>query len=170
MIGALATLVLAGCSASDPAQPGSTTGGKDEIYRGKTIRQWIELLQNKDLQTANEATSTLVSIGRPAIPGLVEVLEKREPTVCFKAAIILGRMGPEAKSAVPALVKTMPDKKSQHSVIVALGEIGPDAAEAIQATSLTFPLPTDSFAWTRKVRMPCICFSWPCSTQTATCV
>jgi hypothetical protein len=50
------------------------------------------------------------------------------------AAYELGRMGPAAKSAVPALMRTARDHGSsggRGAAIAALGQIGPDAREAV---------------------------------------
>ena len=51
------------------------------------------------------------------------------------AAELLGRIGPEARQAVPALMEAMkaPDSVLCACAIEALGEIGPDAKQAIPA-------------------------------------
>ena len=63
---------------------------------------------------------------------------ERESTVwepSAQAAELLGRIGPEAHQAVPALIEAMktPDRILCGCAIEALGEIGPDARQAIPA-------------------------------------
>lgn len=49
------------------------------------------------------ALDALAAIGEPAIPALTEILQHREEWLCIGAAKALGRIGPAARTAVPAL-------------------------------------------------------------------
>jgi HEAT repeat protein len=54
----------------------------------------------------------------------------------FHAATALGRIGPDAKEAVPGLVDLLKDKKlgpARRVAAEALGAIGPDAKNAVPA-------------------------------------
>jgi hypothetical protein len=51
------------------------------------------------------APEALSKIGEAAIPALVEILERGESTCRWAAADVLGRMGPAARAALPALRK-----------------------------------------------------------------
>ena len=46
-------------------------------------------------------------------------------------ASILGRMGPEAKAAVPALTKMLSSQDDRGAAVDALGQIGPGAKTAV---------------------------------------
>jgi HEAT repeat protein len=81
---------------------------------------------------------SLVRIGGPAVPALLEVLNgpDRDMRVC--AAAVLGKIGPAARAAVPALIRTIehPDTDRQAVIlrsfaISALGQIGSEARAAV---------------------------------------
>lgn len=65
------------------------------------------------------------------IPALVNLL--KDPTKRSAAIIALGKLGPRAKDAVPALIALIPESKFGvlGAIAKALGEIGPDAKAAI---------------------------------------
>lgn len=68
------------------------------------------------------------------IKKLVGNLNNDDPYIRRQAAVDLGRMGPKAKSAVPALIEAFEkeETRSVHVFIIrAFGQIGPDAKEAI---------------------------------------
>jgi HEAT repeat protein len=59
-------------------------------------------------EVRREAALALGSIGAAApasVPGLIDGLDNREPSVAAGAAYALGRIGPQAKAAEPALVR-----------------------------------------------------------------
>jgi HEAT repeat protein len=68
-----------------------------------------------------------------AIPSLIQSLKQRDPTARSRAAIALGKMGPEAKEAVPALTAALKDRdvSVKAAAAHALGKIGPDAKGAL---------------------------------------
>ena len=71
-----------------------------------------------------------------ALPALVERLKAEKPVDRMEAAAALGRLGPGAKAATPALVAAFPPEKdpfARRAMIAALGAIGPDAREAAPA-------------------------------------
>jgi HEAT repeat protein len=81
---------------------------------------------------------SLGRIGGPAVPALLEVLNgpDRDMRVC--AASVLGKIGPAARAAVPALIRAIepPDTDGQvrglrRQVITALGRIGSEARAAV---------------------------------------
>ena len=83
---------------------------------------------------------SLVRIGGPAVPALVEILNgpNRDMRVC--AAEALGKIGPAARSAVPSLIRAIerPEPKHEPEILVAyairaLGRIGPEANAAVPA-------------------------------------
>ena len=78
----------------------------------------------------------LSEIGAPAIPTLIKAIHQEGFRRREKAAIILGHIGPAAKSAVPDLITAL--KEDEHPRVRrasahALGKIGPGAKAAIPA-------------------------------------
>lgn len=67
------------------------------------------------------------------IPFFIEELENDSPASAG-AAIALGKLGPEAKPALPVLIKRIDDgnRYTQREVILAIGNIGgPEARKAV---------------------------------------
>jgi HEAT repeat protein len=93
-----------------------------------------EAMRSADMETAANAAEALGSLGEPAVPALVDALkiERIRPSV----ARILGRLGPAAKQAVPALAEIVrrDDRvPARCEALMALGAIGPDAAPSVPA-------------------------------------
>ena len=65
------------------------------------------------------AALALAAIGKPAVEGLRDVLKEKKESVRAEAIMALGRIGPNAESAVPDLMKLLGDKSDR---------IGRDAA------------------------------------------
>src|SRR5262245_1029937 len=65
----------------------------------------------------------------------VKILKSGNPAAQIEATDVLGRFGPAAKSAVPALVDALKstDAKVQWHAARALGMMGPEAADAVPA-------------------------------------
>jgi HEAT repeat protein len=85
---------------------------------------------------------SLVRIGGPAVPALIEVLKGPDWKMRVCAAETLGRIGPVARDAVPSLLRAIehPDtdphaKILSHYAVQALGRIGPEAKAAVSTLS-----------------------------------
>ncbi len=81
---------------------------------------------------------SLVRIGGPAVPALLDVLRGPDLKMRVCAADVIGRIGPAANAAVPLLIGAIehPDADPhaeifRHYVVQALGRIGPDAQAAV---------------------------------------
>lgn len=89
------------------------------------------------------ATDMLVEMGQVAmaVPPLMEALQAPDPNRRNKAANLLGRIGPEAKSSVGALTEALGDTNTQvrMSAARALGKIGPAARAAVPRLLETRP-------------------------------
>lgn len=72
------------------------------------------------------AKPTLVHIGQPAVPALIEALNNPSSHISEGAAIVLGQMGARAKDAVPALVNTLRRGPKEAPLM-----LRPQAAEAL---------------------------------------
>ena len=92
----------------------------------------IEALSDDDGYVAVEVALILAKLGAPALGELANALSGARARQRRMAAFALGRIGPEAKSAVPALVQALGDKTEavQVNAIDALASIGDQAAIA----------------------------------------
>jgi HEAT repeat protein len=83
------------------------------------------------------AAHALAGIGPPVVPELIAVFRGRRAGTNQRrgAAVALGLIGPDAKDAIPALVRALRDKSPlvRSEAAVALGKIGPDADEVVEA-------------------------------------
>jgi len=75
------------------------------------IPELIEALKYEDLRTY--AAQGLLDIGPETIPELIRALEGEYGPVRAYAAWILGKMGPDAKAAIPALTEALWDRDKQ---------------------------------------------------------
>jgi HEAT repeat protein len=82
--------------------------------------------------------NALQKIGPTAVPALVEVLKSRHKSARCLTAWALGKIGPQAKEAAPALLRLLDSKDDEsRAAAEALGDIGPGAKEAIPALMRT---------------------------------
>ena len=74
----------------------------------------FELLHNEvDRDAARDALRQIDTVGPEAIPVLIKSLESEESRVRFYAVFFLGKLGPEAKEALPALQKLKREDSSR---------------------------------------------------------
>lgn len=99
-----------------------------------TIPIWNKAMEDADVTTIQHALDALASLGTPAVPRLIEFLEKHE-VLRVEAAYTLGQMGPVAAPATGALAKLVADEDLNVATeaILALGKIGPGAKDAVPA-------------------------------------
>lgn len=95
----------------------------------------IKTLHHTDRYPAAKAVEELVQVGVPAVPSLIEVLGDNDAVAVARAAETLGKIGPSAKSAVPALERTLKHKLPVVRVqsAQALKLFGADAQPAANA-------------------------------------
>jgi len=81
------------------------------------------------------SAEALSNIGKPAVPGLVKILEKSEPEAQANAAHALGLIGERAKPAIPALIKSLQNSNPlvRSSVIPALVDVNPKDQKVLDA-------------------------------------
>lgn len=80
------------------------------------------------------AAGALANIGPSALPPLIHALKDDNPCLRYAASVALGDMGPEARPAVPSLIKILEkdsDDAVRFQVSRTLGDIG--SADAIPA-------------------------------------
>ena len=91
-------------------------------------------MKDADATTVRHALDALAALGEPAVPNLVDILEKHKE-LRVEAAYTLGQMGPAAAAATDALAKLVADEDLHLATeaILALGKIGPAAKDAVPA-------------------------------------
>lgn len=91
----------------------------------QSANSYIEQLKTTDEQQHSQTIESLVSLGKSAVPALIDALQNQDPAVRNGAAIALGKIGKDANEAVPALKKALDDKDFQvrSSAMQALGVI-----------------------------------------------
>jgi len=104
---AVAPLIAAFGSNSPHRNLSFSKGGKDG---GTSIRTVIK--------------DTLGEIGEPAVPALIEALENSDPLIRRNAIGALGRIGPRAAAAIPALVHALEKDNDATVRLNALGDLG----------------------------------------------
>ena len=96
----------------------------------------VEALWDTDEAVRALVTSELVDMGESAVPALVDAVADDDlVNLRRRAAEVLGRMGPHARSAVPTLVEALADGDAylRYRAAGALERIGPGASEAVPA-------------------------------------
>lgn len=104
----------------------------DELLAGMERQIRNRYLSGPD--PALTSLSALVKLGAPAVPALVKAMEDPQYTNSDWVVEVLARMGPEAKEAVPALLRRLESDTTTEAVqcatIVAKWKIDGDAAFA----------------------------------------
>lgn len=113
----------------------------------KTAQQWGDDLRSQDPKTRRAAADRLKRMNRealPALPVVIETIEKYRTPEVEVCLLLLTRLGPEARDAVSALIALLGDTsltKEQTMLrlgaAMALGAIGPEANSALPALRKT---------------------------------
>ncbi len=92
---------------------------------------WEKAFKDMNEETAGNALTAVASLGAAAVPRLIEGLKHEQLRIPLAEA--LGRIGPAAAPAAPALAKLMTDKSAPvvMAAATALAAIGPDAKAAV---------------------------------------
>lgn len=128
---ALSLVVCMGCKKGE--QPVAEIDVKAELAKSKGGTK----VESSGMAAALQRRTAIVKQGVKAVPALIEGLGDPDKYIRAEAATILGEIGPDAKEAVPKLVKCMKSEEKfsieQSCAAEALGKIGPTAKEAISA-------------------------------------
>jgi len=117
----------------------------EPLYEGRPLRVWLRELDDFDTTKKHKALRVVEGIGTNGIPDLIRMLKLKDPTsksdtelvgnwICrWNAAHTLGQLGPQARSAIPHLVKSLEDRvpEVRYFSAQALGRIGPEAKDAV---------------------------------------
>jgi len=87
-------------------------------------------MSNTGLSIYDFVKKAIVKIGKPTVPGLVELLGDPEWFVRLAAAEVLGEIGPEASEAGPALTELM--MEDDPSVPQCVQEVATEALKKVQ--------------------------------------
>jgi HEAT repeat protein len=92
---------------------------------------WDKALRDADETTVRYALDALVQLGPGGVPALVDALRFKKLRIYVVPT--LGRIGPDAAAATPALAALIFDKDDRvsHEAVLALARIGPRAKEAV---------------------------------------
>ena len=95
---------------------------------------WEEAMKDADAKTVYHALDALATLGEPAVPRMVGLLETHDQ-LRVEVTYVLGQMGPAAAPATDALAKLVADEDLQLATeaALALGKIGPAAKDAVPA-------------------------------------
>ncbi len=101
----------------------------------QALRGLTAFLRHTDALVRVEAVRALGGRGVEALGWLVPLLEDAESAVRREAATVLGKFGPTARSAVPALAALLKEDEARvrTAATVALGQIGTSAGAAVPA-------------------------------------
>jgi HEAT repeat protein len=99
------------------------------------------LLKDEDKGVIESVGEAFAKMGKPAVPALSEMLKMGDPLVKKTSALALGKIGPDAKDAVPALIAAFkaetPRPRMQSGslrmvYVETFAQIGPNAKAAIK--------------------------------------
>src|SRR3990172_3464313 len=96
-------------------------------------RELMAAIRYREFEAVVEAVRPLKTAtgNEEAVELLVAALEAPGAEVRRRAAYALGELGPEAKGAIGALIKSFGDHGARAAAIAALGKIGPEAVPAL---------------------------------------
>lgn len=104
-----------------------------KIHDERAVRYLVEFLS--DSKTQHSAIDSLKRLGPtalPAVPALRKLLRSaKNGQLQLRVALVLGEIGPEARSALPDLIAALHNPGAAGGVAYALGQWGPDAWEAV---------------------------------------
>jgi len=93
-----------------PNSQAEPQGNADQVkYEGRTIDEWMAQWDSRVSDNIDAATNALIKIGRPAVPAMIEEIERRS-NHGWHAMGVLSKMGPEAEEAIPWLIEAALDK------------------------------------------------------------
>jgi HEAT repeat protein len=131
-------VVVAALGAAAWYEPTRTVRGwahGEPFYDGRSASGWAERLASSDPKDLSEAPERLVAGKADALPVLTRLLTWRDPTVRWKAADALGKIGPPAAESAPALAERLkdPDPYVRRVAAQSLGAINSPHPDVIYA-------------------------------------
>ena len=120
----------------------------------QSANSYIQQLKTANEQQRSQTIESLASLGKTAVPALIDALQNQAPAVRNGAAIALGKIGKDATAAVPALKKTLDDKDFQvrSSAMQALGFIDRQAVVPFLVEELSSEKAWERYSATHALR------------------
>lgn len=103
----------------------------------------MESLTDKEEHVRQTVAGSLAKIGGPAVPALLQALEAPDKLRRCQACLVLAHIGPEARSAVPALGKLMQDRETNCRAFAALALVRIDPDNQVKTVELLASLLKD---------------------------
>jgi HEAT repeat protein len=102
---------------------------KEPVYEGKTIKEWLRAIGDKEESIQYRAAMALSKVGSAAVAPLVEALDDKNADLRYGAAFTLGEIGPAARPAIGRLISALEDWHVgvRWTAADALGRIDPGA-------------------------------------------
>lgn len=99
----------------------------------KAIPDLIRVLGDPEADVREAVAMTLAGFGKPSVEPLIGALRQKDNEAVITASKTLGKLGPDATAAVPALTKLLTDKVPLVAAAAAraLGDIGASAGKAL---------------------------------------
>lgn len=112
----------------------------NEARKRKAIVQELTMLKARMVNDANDLE---------AFERILEIVRSDDSFDRTRAVVVIGELGPIAKSAVPIILQTWPDSDGyfKREAAVALGKIGPEAGEAVPVLVANLRLEHTDVAW-----------------------
>jgi HEAT repeat protein len=94
---------------------------------------YVKALESADPGTVAAVISTAAELGEKVVPGATAAL--KESKARYWGLLLLGEVGPAAKSAVPDIIALFADERPEvrRQAAMTLGEIGPASKDAVPA-------------------------------------
>src|SRR6266481_5660618 len=113
----------------------------EKTFQGRPTTYWRRALGGTDPAVQNQALQNLEKGGADALPVLIELIQIQDQgdweagEIRRTAAELVGRLGSQGQSAVPALVASLkdPDRHFRAAVASALGQVGGQNPQACAA-------------------------------------
>ncbi len=100
------------------------------------VRPLLDAVERGGVNMTDVVQKALTGIGPPALPAIIEGLNHNYSLARSSAAYAIGKLGPAAADAVPALIHTLENDEDWYvrgSAAYALGQIGPVTSDVIPA-------------------------------------
>jgi RNA polymerase sigma factor (sigma-70 family) len=100
---------------------------RSTYYKGRPLNDWLKDLDDQNPGPANDAAADAVRhIGKNGLPIIISSLQSKNP-LHHGAVLACQILGPDAKPAIPALMKLLNSGYARGYVGAAFGRIGSDA-------------------------------------------
>ena len=108
-------------------------GMRDPLYQGKTIKTWALQIIASDAETHARSVALFRTMGTNAVPGLIRLLESRDPMWCKALWRATMNLSPKLRVRLLRHTRGAEQELDHQAAARALQLIGPDAKAAVPA-------------------------------------